>query len=47
MKILIDVPCYNQIETIETIIQPVLAVDLDAEYEIIIVDDGSKDGIRD
>jgi glycosyltransferase involved in cell wall biosynthesis len=44
----IVVPCYNEKETVEKIIGEVMAVDLgDTQKEIIIVDDGSKDGSRD
>lgn len=39
------IPCYNEVTTIEDILQRVLAVNL-AE-EVVIVDDGSKDGTRD
>ena len=38
-------PCYNERDTIEEIIRRVLAVPL--RIELIIVDDGSKDGTRD
>ena len=41
MKISIVIPCYNEAETIETIVQTVLAAPL-SNLEIIIVDDGSK-----
>lgn len=48
MKISVVIPCYNEIKTIEAIIGKVLAVDLeDLEKELVIVDDGSKDGTRD
>lgn len=46
MRISIVIPCYNEITTIEQIVQKVSAVDLDQEKELIIVDDGSKDGTR-
>ena len=39
------IPCYNELETIEPVLQRVMAVDL--ADEIIIVDDGSTDGTRD
>ena len=39
-------PCYNEIQTIETIIQKVLQVELPLERELIIVDDDSTDGTR-
>ena len=48
MKLSIIMPCYNEKDTIATIIQRVLAVDLgDLERELIIVDDASKDGTQD
>jgi len=41
-------PAYNEQATIRTIIARVLAVDLGSvEVELVIVDDGSKDGTRD
>ncbi len=41
-------PAYNQQATIRTIVARVLAVDLGpVEKELVIVDDGSKDGTRD
>jgi glycosyltransferase involved in cell wall biosynthesis len=42
-------PCYNERATIREIVARVLAVDLphNIEKEIIIVDDGSRDGTRD
>ncbi|HUF47222.1 MAG TPA: glycosyltransferase family 2 protein [Vicinamibacterales bacterium] len=38
-------PCYNERETIETIIDRVMAVPI--RIELIVVDDGSTDGTRD
>jgi len=47
-KLSIIIPCYNEKNTIETILQEVDDVDLGStKKEIIIVDDGSKDGTRD
>lgn len=44
----IVMPCYNEKDTIEKIIAEVQSVDLGkTKKEIIIVDDGSKDGTRD
>ena len=42
------VPCYNERDTIETILKKVMAVNLpeDTAKEIIIVDDGSFDGTK-
>ena len=45
MKISIVMPCYNELNTIDAIIEQVLAVDL-ADRELIIIDDYSKDGTR-
>src|SRR5690349_1817791 len=44
----IVVPCYNERATIEKILEEVQEVDLGTtKKEILIVDDGSKDGTRD
>jgi glycosyltransferase involved in cell wall biosynthesis len=41
-------PVYNEAKTIEEIIRRVHGVELDGvEKELVIVDDGSKDGTRD
>ena len=48
MKLSIVMPAYNEQATIRTIVDRVLAVDLGSvDKELIIVDDGSKDGTRD
>jgi len=48
MKLSVVMPAYNEQATIRTIVARVLAVDLGAiEKELVIVDDGSKDGTRD
>lgn len=47
-KLSIVMPCYNEKATIEKIVDEVLRVDLGStKKEILIVDDGSKDGTRD
>lgn len=47
-KLSIVVPCYNEKATIREIFQEVMGVDLGStKKEIIVVDDGSKDGTRD
>jgi glycosyltransferase involved in cell wall biosynthesis len=47
MKVSVVMPCYNEIRTIDQIIQKILSLDLgEIEKEIVIVDDGSKDGTR-
>ncbi|MFQ5670201.1 MAG: glycosyltransferase [Acidobacteriota bacterium] len=45
MKLSVVMPVYNEINTIEEILRRVRAVPL--EKEIIVVDDGSRDGTRD
>jgi len=48
MKLSVVMPCYNERGTIREIVARVQAVDLGGiEIEILIVDDGSKDGTRD
>ena len=48
MKLSIVIPAYNERKTLREIVGRVLAVDLGpVEKELIIVDDGSKDGTRD
>ncbi len=47
MKLSIVMPCYNEIHTIDEIVQKVLSVDLPFERELVIVDDYSTDGTRD
>src|SRR5579859_8010895 len=39
-------PVYNERERVERAIAEVLAIELPAEFELIIVDDGSTDGTR-
>jgi glycosyltransferase involved in cell wall biosynthesis len=46
-KLSIVIPCFNEMDTIEAIIQKVLQVDLSLERELVIVDDCSTDGTRD
>ena len=46
-KLSVIIPCYNEIDTIETIIEKVLQVDLPLERELVLVDDFSTDGTRD
>ena len=45
MKLSVIIPVYNEVESIETIIQRVR--DTNLVHEIVLVDDGSKDGTRD
>ncbi len=46
MKLSVVMPCYNEIGTIEAIVNKVLAVELPLDRELIIVDDCSTDGTR-
>ena len=46
-KLSVVIPCYNEKATIETILKEVAEVNLGStKKEVIIVDDGSKDGTR-
>lgn len=47
MKLSIIMPCYNEIDTINTIVEKVLQVELSLDRELIIVDDCSTDNTRD
>jgi len=47
MKLSVIIPCYNEITTISTIIQQVLAVEIPLVREIVVVDDFATDGTRD
>jgi glycosyltransferase involved in cell wall biosynthesis len=47
MKLSITIPCYNEIKTIGTVIDRIASLDMPIPYEIVIVDDYSKDGTRD
>ena len=48
MKLSVIMPAYNEQATIREIVARVLTVDLGSiERELVIVDDGSKDGTRD
>ena len=40
------IPCYNEIQTIEAIVEAVCANPIE-QTELIVVDDGSTDGTRD
>jgi glycosyltransferase involved in cell wall biosynthesis len=45
LKLSVIIPCYNEVETIEAVLARVQAVGL--ADEVVIVDDGSRDGTRD
>jgi glycosyltransferase involved in cell wall biosynthesis len=44
MKLSVIIPCFNEANTIEEVIDKVRAVDIGMSKEIIVVDDGSTDG---
>ena len=44
MKLSVLMPVYNEAETIDSAVKRVLAVDYPCEVELVLVDDGSKDG---
>jgi len=43
-KVSIIIPCYNEHQNIEAVLEAVRAVDFGLQKEIIVVDDGSTDG---
>lgn len=45
LRLSVVIPCYNEVNSVEQVLDDVRAVGL--AYEIIIVDDGSTDGTRD
>ena len=45
MKISIIIPCYNEKDTIEKIIDKIIK-EVKSDYEIIVIDDNSTDGSR-
>ena len=47
MKLSIVIPVYNEKDTVSEIINRVLSAKVEADKEIIIIDDGSVDGTRD
>ena len=47
MKASIVMPCFNEADTIQTIVEAITHVELPNERELIIVDDCSTDGTRD
>jgi glycosyltransferase involved in cell wall biosynthesis len=46
MLLSVLIPAYNEVSTIEQVIERVLSVKLSLEREIVVVDDGSNDGTR-
>jgi glycosyltransferase involved in cell wall biosynthesis len=47
MILSIVIPCYNELNTIDEIVQKVMDVDVGMDKELVIVDDASVDGTRD
>jgi len=46
MKLSIVIPVYNELDTVEKILEVIQEVELPMEKEVIVVDDGSKDGTK-
>jgi glycosyltransferase involved in cell wall biosynthesis len=47
MKLTVVIPVYNEVQTLEQLLDSVRAVDIGMDREIVMVDDGSTDGTRD
>ena len=47
MKLSVVIPIYNEVATLEAIVDKVRAADLGVEKELVLVDDCSRDGTRD
>jgi glycosyltransferase involved in cell wall biosynthesis len=43
-KLSIVVPVYNEVDTVETVVQSIIELQLPCDYEILVIDDGSTDG---
>jgi glycosyltransferase involved in cell wall biosynthesis len=46
VKLSLIIPVYNEAPTLKTLVQRVVAVDMGIDKELVLVDDGSKDGSR-
>ena len=45
MKLSVIIPCYNEVDTIESLLQAVRRAPVE-QMELVVVDDGSTDGTR-
>jgi glycosyltransferase involved in cell wall biosynthesis len=46
MKVSVIIPCFNEQDTIETIVERVMSVDISLPFEVVVVDDFSTDNTR-
>ena len=46
MKVSVVIPCYNEINYIETVIENIKLKNQNLDMEIIVIDDASKDGTQ-
>ena len=46
MKLSVIIPCYNEIKTIDKILEVIQALQLPLAHEMVVVDDNSTDGTR-
>ena len=46
-KVIIQIPAYNEAKTIRRVVESLFAVPFERRLEVIVVDDGSKDGTAD
>ncbi len=46
MLLSIVIPVYNEVRTLEALVERVLSIDVGMERQIVLVDDGSSDGTR-
>jgi glycosyltransferase involved in cell wall biosynthesis len=46
VRLSVIMPCYNEINTVQSIVGKVLSLELPLEHELVVVDDWSTDGTR-
>ena len=46
MKLSVVIPVYNEVDFLEVLVSRVVAVDVELERQIVLVDDGSTDGTK-